>query len=218
MTGETSPALSVPSMRVETLQPWDETRLVNHREAFSTLHAGRDAATRSDLLHAYLCSTLSVPSMRVETLQHGLNHQRHHRDVSFSTLHAGRDAATAGFEFYSWMSHLFQYPPCGSRRCNRRGGRRQPDQHAFQYPPCGSRRCNHAGLAANNDGQGLSVPSMRVETLQRISRSAQYTARRTFSTLHAGRDAATSPRTVKAAAVLALSVPSMRVETLQLPG
>ncbi|SRR6266487_6577153 len=94
MTGETSPALSVPSMRVETLQPWDETRLVNHREAFSTLHAGRDAATRSDLLHAYLCSRLSVPSMRVETLQRNDGEPYQSGLFSFSTLHAGRDAAT----------------------------------------------------------------------------------------------------------------------------
>src|SRR6266487_3091582 len=105
-------------MRVETLQPWDETRLVNHREAFSTLHAGRDAATRSDLLHAYLCSRLSVPSMRVETLQRNDGEPYQSGLFSFSTLHAGRDAATTRAWRPTTTDNDFQYPPCGSRRCN----------------------------------------------------------------------------------------------------
>src|SRR6266699_2661111 len=73
--------------------------------------------------------------------------------------------------FVSTSSQLligFQYPPCGSSRCNTLS--RQPGMlfyKSFQYPPCGSSRCNKGKL----------------EHKRNIDVS--------FSTLHAGRVAAT---------------------------
>src|SRR6266699_3433198 len=85
----------------------------------------------------------------------------------------------------------FQYPPCGSRRCNERDGERQEVENDFQYPPCGSRRCNDIAEAILLSVKQLSVPSMRVETLQRCRQLWWRAPAETFSTLHAGRDAAT---------------------------
>src|SRR5215472_4979316 len=63
------------------------------RKTFSTLQAGRDAATPLLFTCKLACEDLSVPSRRVETLQHD------YRDrPSSHQLH-------------------FQYPPGGSRRC-----------------------------------------------------------------------------------------------------
>ncbi len=135
----------------------------------------------------------------------------------------------------------FQYPPCGSRRCNERDGERQEVENDFQYPPCGSRRCNDIAEAILLSVKQLSVPSMRVETLQRCRQLWWRAPAETFSTLHAGRDAATlwnvgaarasgsfstlhagrDAATAEAEPAIpdeqTLSVPSMRVETLQ-PG
>src|SRR6266487_2108488 len=109
--------LSVPSMRVETLQ----------------LVVAVFGETRSDL---------SVPSMRVETLQRPSRKSGRLQCASFSTLHAGRDAATSEAAQVKFGAVHFQYPPCGSRRCN---------QSVFKV----TQALPH-----------LSVPSMRVETLQ----------------------------------------------------
>src|SRR6266699_329674 len=111
----------------------------------------------------------------------------------------------------------FQYPPCGSRRCNERDGERQEVENDFQYPPCGSRRCNDIAEAILLSVKQLSVPSMRVETLQRCRQLWWRAPPATFSTLHAGRDAATGVCGRLFCLAHALSVPSMRVETLQLP-
>src|SRR2546425_116937 len=92
-------------------------RLRHRRKLFSSLDAGRDAATR-------------------------LPYFLHLDRMTFSTLHAGRDAATHKAELTWQPNYLFQYPPCGSRRCN--------------------------GWLKGDFGPhtNLSVPSMRVETLQ----------------------------------------------------
>ncbi len=180
-------------MRVETLQP-----------------TGRTTAARP--------TRLSVPSMWVETLQPRGPGGQQRRTRTFSTLHAGRDAATYFSIRTVHRETHFQYPPCGSRRCNEsqdgegrcsfgtfstlHAGRdaatswppRSPHKHEpiFQYPPCGSRRCNSQSIRFSTSSYSLSVPSMRVETLQ--------------------------PRTALGLVPRArLSVPSMRVETLQLP-
>src|SRR6266567_1714506 len=86
---------------------------------------------------------------------------------------------------------VFQYPPCGSSRCNPEARIESDDtKKFFQYPPCGSSRCNKGKL----------------EHKRNIDVS--------FSTLHAGRVAATRA-SVMAAHSPCLSVPSMRVESLQ---
>src|SRR6266487_3928087 len=137
-------------------------------ESFSTLHAGRVAATKSSETRSRLDFALSVPSMRVESLQHPL-------------LRAALPNAPR-----------FQYPPCGSSRCNHqlKSGEQQKAQ-VFQYPPCGSSRCN-AFWRAHIVGEDES-----------------------FSTLHAGRVAATSLEPWRGILATTLSVPSMRVESLQ---
>src|SRR6266567_1689988 len=63
---------------------------------------------------------------------------------------------------------FFQYPPCGSSRCNTYASGAPSWTWIFQYPPCGSSRCNTCGRATGID---LVL---------------------TFSTLHAGRVAATT--------------------------
>src|SRR6266699_1057068 len=80
-------ALSVPSMRVETLQPVAVEPTCFISCSFSTLHAGRAAATH--LLHLWrlFCERLSVPSMRVETLQRGPTLHLSALEYTFSTLH-----------------------------------------------------------------------------------------------------------------------------------
>src|SRR6266699_980772 len=86
----------------------------------------------------------------------------------------------------------FQYPPCGSSRCNLihelvpvihcrsfstlhagRVAATLPELAEvecfpinFQYPPCGSSRCNRLSVRASSSCRCLSVPSMRVESLQ----------------------------------------------------
>src|SRR6266566_820880 len=110
---------------------------------------------------------------------------------SFSTLHAGRVAATAVPPIHDRPPLFFQYPPCGSSRCNARHrpgatgmttlsvpsmrveslqriGRDEdrPIRILFQYPPCGSSRCNRKCPYEVKVAGKLSVPSMRVESLQ----------------------------------------------------
>src|SRR6266487_5491860 len=109
-----------------------------------------------------------------------------------STLHAGRVAATSYGSPATEVVTMYQYPPCGSSRCNFMSGFSVSTCLIFQYPPCGSSRCNFfvtpspnifimffqyppCGSSRCNDSGG-DVP---------ISGSAS------FSTLHAGRVAAT---------------------------
>src|SRR5256885_583575 len=91
------------------------------------------------------------------------------------------------------MNRNFQYPPSGSRRCNRAGilERFTMIVH-FQYPPSGSRRCNSSADTAPVKKKELSVPSKRVETLQRCFTFSHLFTKCPFSTLQAGRDAATN--------------------------
>ncbi len=58
-------------MRVESLQQGRSSRGLLSRLTFSTLHAGRVAATPNGNSENRFASTLSVPSMRVESLQPG---------------------------------------------------------------------------------------------------------------------------------------------------
>src|SRR6266487_1017536 len=159
--------------------------------AFSTLHAGRDAATAANKPSNIGDSDLSVPSMRVETLQ-----------PQYKAMAGGVDSTT--FQYPPCGSRRcnarrgcivagmlnFQYPPCGSRRCNWSSQCSERRDLIFQYPPCGSRRCNALPESRDDCRAHLSVPSMRVETLQLSCTDRPYA----------------QPQ---------LSVPSMRVETLQ---
>src|SRR6266699_2422222 len=154
--------------------------------------------------------------MRVESLQHHRRGLRNQWSEPFSTLHAGRVAATESCGHSHRRQRLFQYPPCGSSRCNMslpRLCRSSPNlsvpsmrveslqRHTakllcsvlrvFQYPPCGSSRCN-----------------LRKPCIHRCATS-------TFSTLHAGRVAATIAASYGCYHERDLSVPSMRVESLQ---
>ncbi len=83
-------------MRVESLQHWVFYAAFLRLVSFSTLHAGRVAATPASR-GCRATTPLSVPSMRVESLQPLANGNNTTFPLaSFSTLHAGRVAATPG--------------------------------------------------------------------------------------------------------------------------
>src|SRR6266851_2138001 len=135
---------------------------------FSTLQAGRVAATCANRASALPPLQLSVPSKRVESLQRFVVYERsvddgafqyppsgssrcnresvlqqHKTIYSFSTLHAGRAAAPYSPGLPIAGEQCFQYPPSGSSRCNTTT--RCPTETRnpfFQYPPSGSSRCN----------------------------------------------------------------------------
>jgi len=135
---------------------------------------------------------LSVPSKRVESLQH--------------------KTCTNGAS----VPLLFQYPPSGSSRCNLVLGIVITALIAgFQYPPSGSSRCNMTPLTTVGCTLNLSVPSKRVESLQQEVPVLQAGAIASFSTLQAGRVAATCHDDDGMATGGGLSVPSKRVESLQ---
>ncbi len=103
---------------------------------------------------------------------------------TFSTLHAGRVAATPERIRRSLACKHFQYPPCGSSRCNhRRHDCCLGSRWSFQYPPCGSSRCN---------SEARMMQSQRVHP---------------FSTLHAGRVAATQTLTAQGPATVSFQYP-----------
>ncbi len=136
-------SLSVPSNRVEPLQPCNALSLPTRPLAtFSTLKPGRTSATiapffqvRRRLLFQYpqtgsnLCNKpcqvapsglviLSVPSNRVEPLQHALHRCR------------------------SPLPSHFQYPQTGSNLCNPHMDKMPTEDFIFQYPQTGSNLCN----------------------------------------------------------------------------
>src|SRR6266516_1108137 len=90
-------------------------------KTFSTLHAGRVAATAHET---------RLISGDGET---------------FSTLHAGRVAATLGILCGLPSTGVFQYPPCGSSRCNT----------SFSWLSCHHSTFStlHAGRVAATPGQ-----------------------------------------------------------------
>src|SRR6266567_7524933 len=114
------------------------------RSSFSTLHAGRVAATTGHHRPLSLDARLSVPSMRVESLQLRTNTQRQDLEVDF------------------------QYPPCGSSRCNLSSGA-TPSHFQTTFSTLHAGRVAATMSSAAGDA-GAPAP---------------------FSTLHAGRVAAT---------------------------
>src|SRR6266851_1998617 len=109
----------------------------------------------------------------------------------------------------------------------------------YQYPPSGSSRCNQVDRACKQLVPALSVPSKRVESLQPSAATLNTKRPQSFSTLQAGRVAATAEIAALRAAKgtfqyppsgssrcngantsyqrleKQLSVPSQRVESLQ---
>ncbi len=166
--------------------------------------------------------------MRVESLQPLSSSPNNPTGLgTFSTLHAGRVAATnyLHMQHHLWVN--FQYPPCGSSRCNLPSPYLPyPKISFFQYPPCGSSRCNeYPPCGSSRCNSEPPDPTRMVNPA--------------FSTLHAGRVAATMAFAGATTASLIfqyppcgssrcnpvlmigppsttiLSVPSMRVESLQ---
>ncbi len=173
---------------------WPPPTAISRRSSFSTLHAGRVAATEHEHPAPGPGSRLSVPSMRVESLQP----QQWSYTISFPDDFqyppCGSSRCNDEQRGRSRRSRsLFQYPPCGSSRCNITGASTACPTSSFQYPPCGSSRCNLWCPWQVGRISRLSVPSMRVESLQHDRTTA-------CGSRSAG-----------------LSVPSMRVESLQLP-
>ncbi len=148
--------------------PWLLVPCVRTNRAFSTLHAGRDAATPD------FCALCPIRK-------------------TFSTLHAGRDAATHPEDACLCCGINFQYPPCGSRRCNCFHRRCLWRFYHLSVPSMRVETLQLALLLVSVNCSKLSVPSMRVETLQPDA---------AYSNGYGG---------------IGLSVPSMRVETLQPP-
>ncbi len=186
--------LSVPSMRVESLQPFGTACCAYFERFFQYPPCGSSRCNTATSQPILLLSNLSVPSMRVESLQQHPHPPcpRSDRELSvpsmrveslqrlrrgqedryglpFSTLHAGRVAATPSAQIQSELVTCFQYPPCGSSRCNILQDIEWTLQRLFQYPPCGSSRCNKASFSRKCGEYRLSVPSMRVESLQLFS-------------------------------------------------
>ncbi len=111
----------------------------------------------------------------------------------------------------------FQYPPCGSSRCNTRA---TTTSHRlfrlFQYPPCGSSRCNHQMKSGEQQkAQVFQYPPCGSSRCNAFWRAHIVGEDESFSTLHAGRVAATSLEPWRGILATTLSVPSMRVESLQ---
>src|SRR5713226_5387327 len=68
--------LSVPSKRVESLQPGSAASPSHHAQTFITLQACRVAATSTPPRIATKLPTLSVPSKRVESLQPPVSYRK----------------------------------------------------------------------------------------------------------------------------------------------
>src|SRR6266699_2461350 len=130
-------------MRVESLQPLLAFLSQCLLASFSTLHAGRVAATACDAANQLRIKGLSVPSMRVESLQQGRSSRGLLSRLTFSTLHAGRVAAT----------------PAGCPR-------RHPCLTSFSTLHAGRVAATTHIEQAIHQPIRLSVPSMRVESLQ----------------------------------------------------
>ncbi len=164
---------------------------------------------------------LSVPSKRVESLQH-YNTMPNGNQKPVLSVPSKRVESLQ--QDISWLWHpyipIFQYPPSGSSRCNKPTPCGFPHGfRSFQYPPSGSSRCN---TSAN----GRRFTRCRTfSTLQAGRVAATFPhgllflfQKFTFSTLQAGRVAATCPAQYQGMTIPLLSVPSKRVESLQLTG
>src|SRR6266852_5573848 len=104
---------------------------------------------------------------------------------------------------------LFPSPPSGSSRCNKsRINQHQGRITIFQYPPSGSSRCNRLDIIIAGHVFVLSVPSKRVESLQLTTIHDRSKSEQSFSTLQAGRVAATWSFAIQDGAAIILSVPS----------
>src|SRR6266487_3709045 len=86
---------------------------------------------------------------------------------TFSTLHAGRVAATLGILCGLPSTGVFQYPPCGSSRCNT----------SFSWLSC-----HHSTFSTLHAGRVAATLRGYADRPLPVN---------TFSTLHAGRVAAT---------------------------
>src|SRR6266567_1427711 len=156
LSRQSTSELSVPSMRVESLQHHANPADLAVNFVFQYPPCGSSRCNHNMLPGVRYSSRLSVPSMRVESLQHHHRCSPRSQSTSFSTLHAGRVAATAVPPIHDRPPLFFQYPPCGSSRCNAR------------------HRPGATGMTT------LSVPSMRVESLQPISRDEDRPSRVLF--------------------------------------
>ncbi len=135
--------------------------------SFSTLQAGRVAATITRLPLSSLSSALSVPSRRVESLQPPSSMSRSSKPVLSVPSRRVESLQRYHPQGSGSSGTHFQYPPGGSSRCNIDVEAHELEVLNFQYPPGGSSRCNPC--ATRN--------TTSVED--------------TFSTLQAGRVAAT---------------------------
>src|SRR6266851_2910366 len=138
--------LSVPSKRVESLQPLGYGTQFAPDFDFQYPPSGSSRCNRAPILATRGTLSLSVPSKRVESLQPTL--------LIISPINL----------------MYFQYPPSGSSRCNNHDTCPARTYRVFQYPPSGSSRCNQHEFGEWLDRPNLSVPSKRVESLQRWQR------------------------------------------------
>ena len=110
---------------------------------------------------------------------------------SFSTLQSGRDAATNAHHVKVEALLNFQYPPIGSRRCNATPGASEWRLILLSVPSNRVETLQRYNRVLVLEMVRLSVPSNRVETLQRPGGVPTTRAFISFSTLQSGRDAAT---------------------------
>ena len=136
--------------------------------SFSTLQAGRVAAT---------ARYPTRPGPR----------------LSFSTLQAGRVAATQLIDWLKLSPTSFSTLQAGRVAATSNVADGAADVIAFQYPPSGSSRCNDGVGQQFMSAWLLSVPSKRVESLQPPDQAIMHELGTSFSTLQAGRVAATRP-------------------------
>src|SRR6266704_2775562 len=123
--------------------------------------------------------------MRVESLQH------------------------ASWQKATISARVFQYPPCGSSRCNVGLMRPEPSTvPSFQYPPCGSSRCNtRATTTSHRLFRLFQYPPCGSSRCNAFWRAHIVGEDESFSTLHAGRVAATSLEPWRGILATTLSVP-----------
>ena len=112
-----SASLSVPSKRVEPLQPCPMTSPCEPYQLSVPSKRVEPLQPPHAVVRA-LKDMLSVPSKRVEPLQQN------------AIIDSGGGAT------------YFQYPPSGSNLCNTEAMQRQAAHIHFQYPPSGSNLCN----------------------------------------------------------------------------
>ena len=135
--------------------------------------------------------SLSVPSSRVEPLQLPRANKGSGRTQPFSTLKPGRTSATISIERVKIAYRPFSTLKPGRTSATRVAACNLCLDHAFQYPQAGSNLCNQSIIAASSRTKILSVPSSRVEPLQRGIAQGLEVIGQTFSTLKPGRTSAT---------------------------